>query len=204
MLLNHVWRRQELTVYTISNLFGGGSETGFTEKEFFDRESLYQGRWIRLYEVAFGAIPSGSCAINEIKFNKVDYQPRLVAEYLDLREDLRAARKVFTVNNPHKCSHCQRNGIDGVALARGQRLFPLDYHLGDAIIAAANGCALYEWVLCNYKGLESLEEGSDVRFWLRIGPGGLIEVYGNNFIRDVGQVELMELDRSALLWGIEG
>src|ERR1044072_6727320 len=78
MLLNHVWHRRELTNYTIKNRFG--VKSWVTVKEFFDRESLYQGRWIRPNEAAFGAIPSGSCAIKEIIFNNVDYQPRLVAE----------------------------------------------------------------------------------------------------------------------------
>ncbi|CZR69209.1 uncharacterized protein PAC_19109 [Phialocephala subalpina] len=172
-------------------------------KQIYDRGSAYQGGWIKPGEAAFGAIPGLSCAMNRVKFHSVDYKPHLVADYLRSREGMRATRQIFTVENPHKCNHCQRNSIEGEALARGQRLFPLDYHLGDAIIAAMSGCALYEWVLSTYKGVESLEEGSDVRFWLRIGPQGLVQVYANNFIRDVGRVELMELDSSALLWAPE-
>jgi hypothetical protein len=171
--------------------------------DIIDGGSVYQGGWIGPTEAAYGAIPGESCTMNKVRFNRFKrpvYRPDLVADYIRSREGMRATRHIFTVENPHKCNHCQRNGIEGMALALGQRLFPLDYALADAIIAAMSGCALYEWVLSTYKGLESLEEGSDVRFWLLIRSQGLVQVYANNFIRDVGRVELMELDGSALLW----
>ncbi|KAN0089032.1 Heterokaryon incompatibility protein (HET) domain containing protein [Hyaloscypha variabilis] len=163
-------------------------------------------RYTRPANGPFGAKLGESCALHEVKFDVLESNPPLVADYLRSRETMQATRQTFTVESPHKCNHCQRNIIDGVALASGQRRFPLEYRLGDAILAAMSGCALYEWVLSVipiYTFHEFLERSCDARFWLDIFPRGAVHVFIDTFTNWKGYLSIIKPE-NALMWAIDG
>jgi hypothetical protein len=92
----------------------------------------------------FGAKLDRSCVLHQVDFTIWELNASLIAKYFSCRETMRATRQPFTVENPYSYDYCQRNIIDGVALASGQKIFPLKYRLGDAIRAAISSYTLYK------------------------------------------------------------